>query len=185
MRLTLPTMGFVALLVACGPQPPRPAEQTAIITSSAIVEAIDPATRELQLRDETNGEVFAVTAGPEVRNFAQIETGDRVEIDFFESTVLELADPADTGEPVTLVGAGRAPEGARPGGGAVVSTSLVVTVLSYDAPTGFATFRLPDGTVRRTTVAPELRSFAERRRPGERVLVTLTDAVAVSVTPAD
>jgi hypothetical protein len=30
-------------------------------------------------------------------------------------------------------------------------------------------------------VPPELRTFAESRRPGDRVAVTLTDAVAVNV----
>ena len=39
-----------------------------------------------------------------------------------------MADPADTGEPVTAVVAGRAPEGALPGGAAAATESLVVTV---------------------------------------------------------
>lgn len=184
-RLTA-AIGLMALCLAtaCAGVAQRPAEQATLVTSTATVEAVDASTRSLRLRDATDGAVFTVTAGPEVRNFAQIEPGDQVEIDFFESTVLEIADPADSGEPLTVVAGGRAPEGDRPGAAAVVSTSVVVEVISYDADTGFATFRLPDGTVRRTTIGPDLRAFAAARRPGDRVLVTITDAVAVEVTPA-
>jgi hypothetical protein len=162
----------------------RPAEQVSVISASATVEAVDAASRTLTLRDDATGEVFAVTAGPEVRNFAQIEAGDRVEIDFLDATVLEMAAPDEADEPVAVVAGARAPEGARPGAGGLVSTSVVVQLISYDAATAFATFRLPDGTVRRATLPPSLRSFAERLRPGERVRATLTDAVAVAVMPA-
>jgi hypothetical protein len=174
-----------ALLTACTAGGPRPTSEATVITSSATVEAVDPATRAITLRDTTDGSLFTVTAAPEVRNFDQIEPGDRVELDFLESIVLELADPADDGEPMALVGGMRAPEGERPGGAAIVSTSAVVEVVSYDADTGFATFRMPDGAVRRATLPPSLRAFAAARRPGDRVLVSITDAVAVSVTPAD
>ncbi len=173
------------LLAGCGlPGRTQMSEQASTVTTSAVIEAVDPATRALRLRDEADGSVFTVTAGPEVRNFDQIAAGDRVEVNFLEATTLELADPADTGERLTVVGAGRAPEGSRPGAGVIASTSLVVEVVSYDADTGGAVYRLPDGSERRSTVPPNLRTFASARRPGDRVLVTLTDAVAVEVTPA-
>ena len=54
----------------------------------------------------------------------------------------------------------RAPEGAKPGGLAVASTSLVVTLVNYDSNSGLATFRTPDGFTRRAVVPPDLRNFA-------------------------
>jgi len=57
-------------------------------------------------------------------------------------------------------------------------------IAPYDANTGLATYRTPDGLVRRSVVPPNLRAFAADRGPGARVLVTMTKAVAVSVTPA-
>ena len=50
--------------------------------------------------------------------------------------------------------------------------------------TGIATFRTPDGLTRTAAVPPNLRTFARSRGPGSRVLVTMTNAVAVSVTEA-
>lgn len=158
--------------------------QETLITSTATVEAVDQATREVRLRDDKDGSVFVVTAGPEVRNLAQVSAGDRVTVDFYQSVTASMADPADSGEPATAIVAGRAPEGAMPGALAVQSDSMVVTVVSYDANSGLATYRTPDGLVRRSVVPPNLRAFAADRGPGARVLVTMTKAVAVSVTPA-
>ena len=79
--------------------------------------------------------------------------------------------------------AGRAAEGAEPGAMAASNTSMVVTVVNYDPNNGIATFRTPDGMMRQTVVPPELRDFAERRGPGSRVLVSMTEAVAVTIAP--
>jgi hypothetical protein len=158
--------------------------QETLTTASATVEAIDQSTRQVRLRDNADGTSFVVTAGPEVRNLEQVAVGDQVNVDFYRAVTASMADPADTGEAVTAVVAGRSPEGARPGALAATSESMVVTVVNYDDSTGIATFRTPDGLTRMAAVPPNLRSFARSRGPGSRVLVTVTDAVAVSVTEA-
>ncbi len=153
-----------------------------LVSASATVELINHSTRDVVLRDNVDGTTFAVTAGPEVRNLDQVEAGDQVNIDFYQSVTASMADPSDTGEPAGAVVAGRAAEGAQPGALAVASESMVVTLISYDAGTGLATFRSPDGLTRRAVVPPDLRTFAAARSPGARILVTMTKAVAVSVT---
>ena len=70
-----------------------------------------------------------------------------------------------------------------PGAAAVASTSMVVTLINYNANTGIASFRTPDGLTRQTAVRPDLRTFAQSLSPGARVLVSVTEAVAVTVTP--
>jgi hypothetical protein len=184
-RHILPILAVVAL-AACAQftSTPQPVSSGTLMTASAVVESVDQTTRRVQLRDASSGQSFTVVAGPEVRNLAQVEAGDTVEVDFFESTALAMADPADTGEAITTIAAATAPQGAMPGGLTAVSTSMVVTVVRYDAASGLATFTTPDGQTRRATVPPELRSFAEARQPGQRVLLTLTDAVAITLRPA-
>jgi len=183
-------IGLVAaliMLMGCsemGGGPRQGGTQETLVSASATVEAIDQSTREVRLRDNANGSTFVVTAGPEVRNLAQVAAGDQVNVDFYQSVTASMADPADTGESVTAVVAGRAPEGAQPGALAATSESLVVTVVTYDDNSGIATFRTPDGFTRTAVVPPNLRSFARTRGPGSRVLVTMTKAVAVSVTEA-
>ena len=67
----------------------------------------------------------------------------------------------------------------------VATESLVVTVESYDPDSGLAIFRTPDGFTRRAVVPPDLRSFAAQQGPGSRVLVTMTEALAVTITEAE
>jgi hypothetical protein len=56
--------------------------------------------------------------------------------------------------------------------------------VSYDPNSGLAIFKTPDGFTRRAVVPPDLRSFAASQGAGSRVVVTLTDAIAVTVTEA-
>lgn len=159
----------------------RSAIQETLITSSATVVSVDQTSRNVTLRDDADGSTFSVVAGPEVRNLPQVAAGDRVQIDFYQSLAVDMADPADSGEPAGAVITARAPEGARPGAAALTTTSLVVTLTTYDRSSGLATFRTPDGFTRRTVVPPDLRRFAESLSPGARVLVTMTEAMAVSI----
>lgn len=159
---------------------PRPAGTATLITATATVESVDMATREVNLRAD-DGTAVSVIAGPEVRNLAQLEAGDVVEFNFFESVAVSMAEPGDMGDSGTMVLAGRAAEGERPGGFAIEATDMVVTLVSYDDRNFLATIRMDDGTTDRVTVPPELRSFAAARSPGARILVSLTDAMAVSI----
>ena len=149
------------------------------------MELVDQATRQVQLRDNAGGGTFTVTAGSNVRNLPQLSAGDQVQVDYYQSRTVAMAEPSDTGEPVTTVAGGRAPEGELPGGLVATTTTMVVTVLGYDRETGLATFRRPDGLVQRTVVRPEMRSFAEAVGPGSQVQVTMTEAVAVTITEAE
>lgn len=159
---------------------PEPVGTATLITATATVDSVDMATRQVRLRAD-DGEVLSVTAGPEVRNLAQLEAGDVVEFNFFESVAVSMAEPGDAGDQGTMVLAGRADEGERPGGFAIEATDLVVTLVSYDDRNFMATLRTEDGQTRRVTVPPELRSFAAARAPGSRVVISLTEAMAVSI----
>jgi hypothetical protein len=187
MRLRLAAvLAGTLVLAACsgisGSRPARTATQESLVSATATVVSVDQATRQVVLQDTSDGTNFSVVAGPEIRNLAQLDAGDTVQIDFYQATTVAMASPSDSGEPATAVLAGRTPEGAKPGGMAVVSDSLVVTLINYDANTGLATFRTPDGFTRRAVVPPNLRTFAGSLGQGARVAVTLTDAVAVTIT---
>jgi Cu/Ag efflux protein CusF len=186
MTLSRAVLALAAVLFvgACAEMQTRQSTSDAtLVTATGTVMAVDQTSRQVTLSDNSDGSQFTVAAGPEVRNLAQVKPGDTVQIDYYQSTTLSMASPDDTGEPAAAVVAGRAPEGDKPGAGAVVTSSFVVTVVSYDSDSGLAVVRTPDGLIRRTVVSPELRSFAARQQAGARVLVTLTEAVAVSVTP--
>jgi hypothetical protein len=185
MRTTL-LSGLVAglLLAGCAElSQPRTATESTLLTATATVESVDQTTRQVRLRDDADGSTFTVTAGPEVRNLPQLAAGDQVQLDYYQSTTLAMAAPTDPALASDVV-VGRAPEGALPGGLAATTTTMVVDLITYDSSSGLATFRTPDGLTRRTVVRPDMRRFAEGLSPGARVQVTMTDAVAVTITEA-
>jgi hypothetical protein len=53
--------------------------------------------------------------------------------------------------------------------------------LAYDPATGVVTFKRPDGVTQDVLVNPAMRGFAAARRPGDRVALQLTNAVAASI----
>jgi hypothetical protein len=59
---------------------------------------------------------------------------------------------------------------------------MVVEFVSYDASTGVATVKTPDGAMRSFRVNPAMRDFAAARRPGERVAIEATNAAVISIT---
>lgn len=158
------------------------AERSETIVLSGTIESIDAETREVVIAGPEGGS-FVVTAGPEMRNFDQVEAGDRVTLEYSEGVALAMAEPGDDGAPEALIGAARAAEGERPGAAVGEIISFVVELVSYDAEAHTATVIFPDGTEDTVPVHEEMRSFAAARAPGDRVLVAIGSAVAVTVTP--
>ena len=87
-----------------------------LLTASAVVEAVDLDSREVRLRDAADGDVFTVTAGPEVRNLPQLEPGDVVQIEYFEPSPWRWPTrptPTETGAVLAGSARPRAPSPAR------------------------------------------------------------------------
>ncbi len=156
------------------------AQRESVLETTAVVEKVDQETREVELR-ATDGQLVTVVAGPEVRNLAQLAAGDVVRLTYYESVALRMADAAEGGPATAAVVAGRAPEGDRPAGMVGAAVNLVVTMVSYDPATAVATFTTPEGRTESVVVHPAMRAFAAARKPGDRVAVELTNAVAVSI----
>ena len=184
-RSTLLALALLAPLAAgCAghdkPAEPRTAQREAVVETVAVVEKIDQKTREVHLRS-AQGELIEVTAGPEVRNLAQVAAGDRVRVSYYESVAARMAEPGTTPPTSAAVVAGRAVEGARPAGMLGATVSMVVTLVSYDPATALATFTTPEGDIQSVVVSPEMQAFAAARKPGDRIAVDLTSAIAMTI----
>lgn len=173
---------LVLSIAACStaPAPPQSAERESLITSRAVVESVNTQSRQVLLRGE-EGRMLSIVAGPEVRNLEQLAVGDVVRIDYYESVSVSMADPSDNSPPEGAVVSTRAPEGATPGAASAASVRMIVEFISYNPQTAVATFRGPDGSVRTAQVNPALQDFAAGLQPGDRVDLTMTEAVAVSI----
>ncbi|MEO1089102.1 MAG: hypothetical protein AAFX81_00595 [Pseudomonadota bacterium] len=174
----------VATLAACT-NTQREIESASVeraVTSNAVVEAVDAQTRDVTLRT-SDGRSITVEAGPEVRNFDQIDVGDTVQAVYVESVAARLAAPDDTAPTETTTVAGRAEPGEKPAAVAGVSIETIIDVLSYDPALNLLTFRTPEGVTHSLVVDPGMVDFASTLQRGDRVAITYNEAVAVGIEP--
>jgi len=150
------------------------------VTATATITAIDAATRTLTLKND-KGEEDSFTAGPQVTRFNQLKVGDKVRLTYAESLVLQLRKPgAASNAAGDALAAGRTPN--APGGAVGVQQTRTVTVKAVDAKAPSITVTTPDGRTitRKVMDAKNLTNVAV----GDRIDITYTQAVALTVEPA-
>ena len=163
------------------PKPMAPIEDT--IEVSATVEAIDVANRLLTLRPPS-GDPVTVEVDQAVQNLAQIRVGDRVVVRYHEAIGAEIR-PDAAGQPISIdVDGDKARPGQRPSARASATTNVPVTIISVDANRHLVSFAGPDGLVRALDVeTPQGREFIKQLKKGDTVVVSFTEALAISVEP--
>ena len=160
---------------------PGRGEAVRTVRVSATVTAIDKATRTLTLKG-TDGKTFPLVAGPDVRNFDQIQVGSEVVVGYLEALAIELKKGGGAKvERVDSSAGGRAEPGAQPGAVAARKVTATGDVIALDAATQTATLRGPNRTV--TLRVPDPKQF-KLIAVGDQMQITYTEAVAISVEPA-
>ncbi len=181
VRATL--VAATALGIAACSTTPAPLALSDTQKAVATVEAVDQAKRLVTLR-AADGKTMTVQAGPEVRNFAQIRTGDRVVVEYREALLAEVVKKG-TGTTDAGVAAARAAPGERPGMAAADFVRFPVTVYDVDAAQNVVEVTGPRGFNRRIKVSdPKAQQFIRGLKRGDEVEVTFTEAMAISVEPA-
>ena len=173
-------------LTACeSSSPPRPMQTIEdTVEASATVESVDVLNRLMTIKTEA-GDLVTLEVGPEVQNLVQVRQGDRVVVRYREAIGARISNDA-AGQPVSIdVDTDRARLGQRPSARASATTNVPVTINSVDTRSNLVTFSGPDGLVRSITVAtPEGRDFIRQLKKGDTVVLSFTEAFAVSVEPA-
>jgi len=183
--LSIPAALAAALALSALALPPASADETVevadTVETAATVQTVDMVTRQILLRDDRTGEVFVITAGPEVKNLDQLEPGDKVRALYTRGVAARMAPAgAEGSSSVEVVAA--AEKGDKPALIYGKTTTEVVTLLAYDAAGHVATFRDSTGATRSVTVEkPEMQRFAETLKPGAKVEITWSDALAIGV----
>jgi Cu/Ag efflux protein CusF len=155
------------------------AAQTAKV--SATITAIDAVTRGVTLKGPQGNE-FEVTAGPEVKNFAQMKVGDRVDVEYIEALTLELKKGG--GMPVARTekaGAAGAKPGDKPAGVIGKQVTVVADVIAVDKDKGLVTVKGPKRTMDLKVRDPAQLALIAK---GDQVQATYTEALAISVNPS-
>jgi len=148
---------------------------------TATITAIDAATRDITLKGPKGNEL-TVTAGPEIKNFANMKVGDQVNVDYLESLTLELKKGGGLIVQRTAKdGMAGAVPGAKPAGAAGRQVTIVADVVDVNAANQTVTLKGPKRTV--DLRIPDAAQFKQIAK-GDQVEATYTQAVAVVVEPA-
>lgn len=151
------------------------------VKMTATISKIDAATRAVTLKGPEGREV-TLTAGDEVKNFAQMKVGDLVNVEYVEALTIELKKGSTA--PVARTeqaAAGAAKPGEKPAGMVGRQVTVTAEVVDVNPKTQVVTLRGPQRTVELKVRDPE--QF-KRVAKGDRVEATYTEAIAIAVEPA-
>ncbi len=161
---------------------PEPTAIAAVQTFEAVVESVDPVTREI-LVSTPDGRLATIVAGPQVRNFSQINPGDKIKLTYQQEIAVKLAPPGAP-MPGTLVGVGkgRAALGKLPAGAVFEIVQVQVKIDAVDKATGKVDFTRADGTTGRVVPRQaDMIAFARQLKPGDQVDIAFVQALTIVV----
>jgi hypothetical protein len=154
---------------------------TRTIQVSAQVVGIDRRTRTVTLKGP-EGKVADIVAGPEVRNFDQIRTGDMVVVRYLQALSLELRKTTGSRDLTVAAAGARAAPGERPGAAVAGQVTAVADVIAVDPTNMVITLKGPRGNI--VDLHVKNPDHFKVVKVGDQVLVTYTEAMALSVEPA-
>ena len=157
----------------------KPASVAEAVSESFTIEAIDSSRRIVTLKDK-DGLFEDVWCGPEVQRFEALKVGDKVTFRYYESLVSAIKPSTAAPKPPTAAAVTRTP-GTAPGGTVSQQMVAVVTIASIDAKTPAVTITNDRG--QKMSFRVEDPKNIAGYKVGDKVEITYTQALAVSVTP--
>jgi hypothetical protein len=164
---------------------PLSREDSILVTITASIEAINPETREVTLKGPLGNKV-TFTVDKRVKRLNEMKVGDHVQADYYVSIAAELRPPTPEEEKnpiVMLDAAGKAPPGTSPAAGGLRRFKVLTTIEGLDRPTQTITVKGPMGNLFTARVADPSR--LTEAHIGETIVVTYTEALAVSLKKVD
>lgn len=161
---------------------PKAVKKEDSMTVTAVVESIDYKTREVTL-DSPKGK-FTLAVSEDAKNFDKVKKGDSFTVTYREGILAEVRTPTaeEKAQPYQESATGGVGGPAKPGVTAGYKTKAVLTVLAIDKEHGTVTFKGPRGKTE--TVRAEDPKNLDKIEVGDTVVVTYTEAVALSFQPA-
>jgi hypothetical protein len=158
---------------------PKPVTQTATETTKATIEAIEHDSRLVTLKDK-DGNYETIYVSPAIKRFDELQVGQTVTFKYSEAVVYELRR---AGEPAPASStSGQKIEShptAKPSGTVSQRETATVTVKAADSKTGALTVATEDG--HQTSMLVKDKNKLKNVHPGDKIVITYTDALAVSV----
>ncbi|RJP88148.1 MAG: hypothetical protein C4518_11205 [Desulfobacteraceae bacterium] len=163
---------------------PSSAMGAEVASVTATVVEINYETRHAMLK-MPDGKMLPIAVGPEAYNFDQVKVGDLVDISYTQSIAVMLEKDSEGGAGVTTSsGIERAPKGQKPEGTIYNTMDIRAKVVAIDSKTRTVDLSGPDGTVFPVVADSSVQNF-EKIQVGDVVVARYTEAVAISVRPAN
>jgi Cu/Ag efflux protein CusF len=149
------------------------------ITATATIEAIDPATRTITIKDDT-GVSDTIVVPQEVKRFDALKVGDTIVAQYYSSVIVRLKKPGEAPVDVEQAQLTAAP-GEKPAGTAGMQRTITADVIAVDMNAPSITIKGPGGLTYMRKVQDK-KALAQVK-VGDQLDITWTDAVLISVQP--
>lgn len=169
--------------------PPAGINEAMLVETTATVTAVDMANHLVTIEGpEGNSAVIHVT--DQVKNLPQVKVGDKVDIKYYQSMaagIVKLDEDAELGVVDATAAKATAAAGEMPAGAIGTQITRRVEVVFVDPIQQFISFRSPDRGLRKISLkdTPDLQHYLKELKKGDIVEVTYTEAMAISVEPAN
>ena len=150
-----------------------------LVEKTAVVRAINKADRTVVLQ-VPDGEIVEVDVDERVRNFDQIDIGDRVTAKYYEAVVLYISSGKGKPDADRHSIASVAPKGDKPGIKILDTVTILATVEDIEYDKRIITLRGPQGQSLDLGVNESAKEYGQVK-VGDEVIVIMTEAVAISV----
>jgi len=183
MKKSLCCLTAVVLLlfsVSFGLAEEKPAiGSSSMVTLEATVEAIDYDTRMVTLKGP-QGKTVTFKADDRVKRLADIEPGDTVVANYYESVAIQVMNPdeATVGGEATEKTA-RVKEGMKPAGVDMTQITVTTVIEAIDQENQTVTLKGPQGNSK--TVKVREPENLKKVAVGDKVVITYTEAIAIAV----
>ena len=169
-------------------QPRAGIDKALLVEATATVTAVDVKNHLVAIQGPAGNETI-IRVTDQVKNLPQVKIGDQVNIAYYRSAVVNLVKTkGDVKLGTELSGAkASAPAGEKPAGVIEMEVTRTVEVVFVDPYQKFISFRGPDIGLRRVTLEnrPDLQHYLDELKKGDIVEVTYTEALAISLEPAN
>jgi Cu/Ag efflux protein CusF len=186
-KLVLPILALCVAAAAFAAEPakpqqkkkPNPVTQTRTETTKATIEAIEHDARLVTLKNDA-GDYETIYVSPNIKRFDELQVGQTVTFKYTEAVVYEL-HKAGEAAPASSVSKQKVESHNTPKPSGTVSQkeTATVTVKAADAKTGALTVTTEDGHT--TSLLVKDKNKLQHVQPGDKIVITYTDALAVSV----
>jgi len=174
----------IALPAVAAEKAPQKATVSETVKMTATVKAVDYDNRLITLQGP-EGKAMTVEASPEVKRLKEIKAGDVVVINYTQAIAAELKKAGTAPGVSVKEDIKRAKASDKPGVSGTREVTATVTIDAVDLKNNIVTFTGPQGNVNIVSIKrPQMREFIKTLKTGDKVDVTYTEAVAVSVEPA-